>query len=609
MENFVLYEELGRTKHSTVYKGRRRGTISYVAVICIDKSRRSRATNWVRCIHSLPHHPNIVKFKEWYETNRHLWLVIDLCSGGTLRTVLKADTKLPIETVKMFGQDIVRGLHFLHTTGGIAHGDLTPDRVYLDGSSNVLKISNLSLSQKQNEKLEDIFCQIDADCDLDSLLCKNMSYRPDDEPRFYSSFSGDMYSLGVLIYELIFGILPDKNTNVEQNLEGVLDPELADLLIRLLERDSSIRMQWRELLIHPFWQNCFSDLVELEDDGSTICASVTSDLDSIAASINVSTSEPRNNNKSSVPVTSSSEEDSSEDTIVSNSGDQKNSRGQLDSDTIEFESKNTNNSNNLFVQNDTTTDIPTPRRDQTKSADVYKKKRKEIIQRTNSKNEIKKASGSMTNSRNLVSRTGKPGFIDIEDLDLDSILRCQTPPEKAPILDNTKIWKFNLVNSRSKPDKNLHNSLRSSLGDVLTKAYGNISNETISEAVLKIITYFNQCSPNEKIIHYLLESLYVICKKLDDDPDSLAKLFPVLMRYLQFKNSPNKFETRIRAARVLAIISPKIKTDARFLDAVNFLINDLRMNWRDVKKKYNKMDLFYTKSVKQSEYLFIFVLK
>ena len=27
-------------------------------------------------------HPNIVKFKEWYETNRHLWLVIDLCSTG-----------------------------------------------------------------------------------------------------------------------------------------------------------------------------------------------------------------------------------------------------------------------------------------------------------------------------------------------------------------------------------------------------------------------------------------------------------------------------------------------------------------------------------------------
>ena len=522
-----------------------------------------------------------------------------------MRTILVADTKLPVDTVTKFAHDIIRGLHFLHTIGGIAHGDLTPDRVYLDGSSNILKISNLSLSQKQNEKLEDIFCQIDADCELKSLLSKNFDYRPADEPKFFSSFSGDMFGLGVVIYELIFGVLPEKDSL--ENLEDVLDSELADLLTRLMEPDSSVRMQWRELLIHPFWKSAFSDLVELEADNSTICASVTSDVYSVAASINVSASEPRNNNKSSVPVSSSSD-DSSEDTIVSNSGaisekiekTGKQLMNRADSDalgdsnnSVNFNSSNfnnSNNSNNLVVTVEES-NIPTPRRDQTKSADVYKKKRKEIIQRTNTKNDIK-VKTSVSSSRNLASRSGKPGFIDISELELDDILRCHTPFEQVPILGDTKIWKFNLVQNRSKPDKNLQNSLRSSLGDSLTKAYTSCQNpsrevisEPISEAVSKTVTYFNQCSPNEKVIHYLLESLFVICKKLDDDPDCLAKLFPVLMRYLQFKNSPNKFETRIRAARVLAIIAPKIKTDARFLDAVNFLINDLRMNWGDAQNK------------------------
>jgi len=494
-----------------------------------------------------------------------------------------ADTKLPVDTVTKFAHDMIRGLHFLHTIGGIAHGDLTPDRVYLDGSSNILKISNLSLSQKQNEKLEDIFCQIDPDCELKNLLNKNFNYRPADEPKFFSSFSGDMFGLGVVIYELIFGVLPEPDSL--DNLDDILEPELADLLSRLMEQDSSLRMQWRELLIHPFWKSAFSDLVELDDDNSTICASVTSDVYSVAASINVSASEPRNNNKSSVPVSSSSD-DSSDDTIVSNSGDiahkfeksGKQVMNRTDSDTlgdsnnsVNFNSSNFNNSNNLVV-NVEESNIPTPRRDQTKSADVYKKKRKEIIQRTNTKNDIKVSNTSMNSSRILASRSGKPGFIDISELKLDDILRCQTPICQTPILEDTKIWKFNLVQNRSKPDKNLQNSLRSSLGDSLTKAYTSCQNpsresvisEPISEAVSKIVTYFNQCSPNEKVIHYLLESLFVICKKLDDDPDCLAKLFPVLMRYLQFKNSPNKFETRIRAARVLAIIAPKIKTDARF---------------------------------------------
>jgi serine/threonine-protein kinase ULK4 len=208
MENFVLYEELGRTSHTTVYKGRRRGTIDYVAVICIEKSRRSRATNWVRCIHSLKPHQNIVKFKEWYETNRHLWLVIDLCSGGTLREILRADKKLPIQTVRQFGIDIARGLYFLHNQASIAHGDLTPDRVFLDGGLNLLKISNLSLAQKHTEKLGEIFKQIDAECDVESLLKRDRRYRPADEETDFSSQTGDLYSFGCMIHEMVFGYFP-----------------------------------------------------------------------------------------------------------------------------------------------------------------------------------------------------------------------------------------------------------------------------------------------------------------------------------------------------------------------------------------------------------------
>ena len=48
MENFVLYEEVGKGKHSTVYKGRRKGTVNFVAIHCIDKCKRPEITNLVR---------------------------------------------------------------------------------------------------------------------------------------------------------------------------------------------------------------------------------------------------------------------------------------------------------------------------------------------------------------------------------------------------------------------------------------------------------------------------------------------------------------------------------------------------------------------------------
>ena len=47
MENFVLYEEVGKSEHCIVYKGRRKGTIQFVAIHCVDKCKRPEVTNLV----------------------------------------------------------------------------------------------------------------------------------------------------------------------------------------------------------------------------------------------------------------------------------------------------------------------------------------------------------------------------------------------------------------------------------------------------------------------------------------------------------------------------------------------------------------------------------
>jgi serine/threonine-protein kinase ULK4 len=56
MENFILYEEIGTGPKSVVYKGRRKGSINFVAIICSDKSKRHEITNRV----SIQHHFLIV---------------------------------------------------------------------------------------------------------------------------------------------------------------------------------------------------------------------------------------------------------------------------------------------------------------------------------------------------------------------------------------------------------------------------------------------------------------------------------------------------------------------------------------------------------------------
>ncbi len=47
MNNFHIYEEVGRGKYSVVYKGRRKKTIEYVAVKSVEKSRKKKVLNEV----------------------------------------------------------------------------------------------------------------------------------------------------------------------------------------------------------------------------------------------------------------------------------------------------------------------------------------------------------------------------------------------------------------------------------------------------------------------------------------------------------------------------------------------------------------------------------
>lgn len=69
MENYILYEEIGRGGRSVVYKGRRKGSIEFVAIVCSEKSKRPELTNHVSILeNSLNNHSVLdqnIKIKLW----------------------------------------------------------------------------------------------------------------------------------------------------------------------------------------------------------------------------------------------------------------------------------------------------------------------------------------------------------------------------------------------------------------------------------------------------------------------------------------------------------------------------------------------------------------
>lgn len=284
MENFILYEEVGRGSKTVVYKGRRKGTINFVAILCTEKCKRPEITNWVRLTHEIKH-KNIVTFHEWYETSNHLWLVVELCTGGSLETVIAQDESLPEDVVREFGIDLITGLHHLHKLG-ILFCDISPGKILLEGPGT-LKFSNFCLAKVEGESLEEFFALVAAEegggDSGETVLKKSMKNRVKGSPIYTApevvrgadfSVTSDLWSLGCLLYEMFSGKPPFSSESVSELIEKILyeDPlppipkdsslpkassDFINLLNGLLQKDPQKRLTWTGLLQHSFWKNAF----------------------------------------------------------------------------------------------------------------------------------------------------------------------------------------------------------------------------------------------------------------------------------------------------------------------------------------------------------------
>ncbi|KAK3093040.1 hypothetical protein FSP39_010415 [Pinctada imbricata] len=311
MENFVLYEELGRGNHSIIYKGRRKGTINFVAIHCIEKCKRPQVTNTVRMTHDISH-TNIVKFYEWYETSNHLWLVVELCTGGSLHTLISQDKNVPESSIRTFGVDIVAGLHYIHSLG-ILFCDLRPSKILLDGPG-ILKFADFGLSKVEGENLEELFDKFAEageawSTETDDGNPMSRKFKTTGSSTYMApeviqggevTILSDLWSLGCVFYEMFTGHPPFLAESHQQLKEKILhkelpppkvkgsrfsskpSPDFLSLLEGLLNKDPDKRMGWPGLVNHTFWQGKLShlakDLVMSQEMGGSMATSARSSV-------------------------------------------------------------------------------------------------------------------------------------------------------------------------------------------------------------------------------------------------------------------------------------------------------------------------------------------
>ena len=264
MNNFHLYEEIGHGKHSTIYKGRRKFSIEYIAVKSVDKSKRSRVINEVAVSEELFSSgllpcDHVCRAHQWHETRNHLWVISDYCAGGDLLRVLKQDVKILSENqIFSFFYEIVSGLICMHANG-IVFADMKPGNILFTESGEI-KLSGFSVSQK-----------ID---DLEKILADPTKQAPRRGSPYYMapelfvqngfhSFATDLYALGCVLFEMVSGKTPFSHVTSFGELQRAVvrssAPELtncssglADLVKCLLDKNPRTRMNWRGILTHEW---------------------------------------------------------------------------------------------------------------------------------------------------------------------------------------------------------------------------------------------------------------------------------------------------------------------------------------------------------------------
>ena len=214
-------------------------------------------------------YPKIVKVKDKFEDDKNVFIVLELCQNNTLRNLIQKRGHLTEIEVQCYMFQIIQGLKYMHYRK-IIHRDLKPENIFIDDKLD-LKIGDLGYAVKLNS----------IDEKRKSLLGTIFYSAPEviDRKNYDGySFKADIWSLGVIMYNLLTGRLPffDSNDKIyEKIIDGSFsfpdDIEIGkvakDLITQILEVNPKKRPDLNQILSHDFFHmNKFPKSLSLKDE-------------------------------------------------------------------------------------------------------------------------------------------------------------------------------------------------------------------------------------------------------------------------------------------------------------------------------------------------------
>ena len=231
---------LGRGGMGVVHRARQRRLERPVALkllapeLARDPAFAERFVREARALARL-NHPNIVGVYDFGERDGLFYLLIELVDGVGLREVLRTKSLDPAQAMALVPQ-ICAGLQYAHEHG-VVHRDVKPENLLLDRAGNV-KIADFGLA-KLVAPGEDaaVLTRTTQVMGTPHYMAPEQITAP-----LAVDHRADIYSLGVVFYEMLTGELPLGPFEPPSERAGS-DQRLDDVVLKTLEREPERRYQ------------------------------------------------------------------------------------------------------------------------------------------------------------------------------------------------------------------------------------------------------------------------------------------------------------------------------------------------------------------------------
>lgn len=255
LNDFEIGKPLGRGKFGAVYLAREKQSKYVVAIKVLHKSQLLKAgvEHQLRReieIQSHLRHRNILRMYGYFYDSKRIYLILEYSPGGELYKRLTQKGHFSERTSAKYISELATALDFCHTKH-VIHRDIKPENL-LVGAHGEMKIADFGWS-------------VHAPTSRRNTLCGTLDYLPPEmvEGREHDK-NVDVWSLGVLLYEFLYGGPPfeaEGHTATYRRISRVdlkfpsrpeVSEDAKDLIRRFLVKEPQNRIQLKDVPKHPW---------------------------------------------------------------------------------------------------------------------------------------------------------------------------------------------------------------------------------------------------------------------------------------------------------------------------------------------------------------------